>query len=206
MKVLFVGAHPDDIEFGAGGTIRRLSKRNKFLGLVLTSGDLRGDPIKRELAAKRASNILGYEVRFCRLLDGRFAEVDAETKILNELEEFRPDLVMCHSNNDRHRDHKIAHIATCSASRKIRNVLFFESPYSSEFKPKVYIELNSGDIAAKIEALKLHSEPLKYQPTYLQEDYVMALARANGLHINCPYAEAFEVGIMSVTIKGETNT
>jgi len=196
MNLLIISSHPDDIELGVGAIIHKLHSKHKFHGLILTSGALRGKEKNRESAAIASAKILGYSVNFARLEDGAFTEVEAEKAILKCIKEIEPDMVIGHSKNDLHRDHINAYIATVSASRKIKNVLFFEGPYSRGFNPNFYVSVSKENLEAKIRALNEHSKSLTEKPDYLTSEYNISLAKVRGMPIRSTYAEGFEVGIL----------
>lgn len=193
MVILVVGAHPDDIELGLGATIHRFRQEHKFHGLVLTSGGMRARSEEREQAAVRAAEILGYTPHFGYLKDAAFNDIEAEQAIKQKLEELKPDLVIGHSPQERHRDHRAAHLATLSASRRIPMLLFFEGPYTCSFAPQLYVPVNDTDLEAKNKALQEHAKVLETR-RYLEEAHVMALAITRGAIIATAYAEAFLVG------------
>ena len=196
MIILLVGAHPDDIEIGAGATIHKLHARHVFHGLVFTSGGLRGSTERREAAIKASAQIVGYCPSFARLQDGSFSDVEAERIVFEKIEALNPDIVIGHSGRDNHRDHFTAYIATLSAARKVRNVLFFEGPYTRGFCPHLFVSVTRENLEAKIRALREHSSALAIRYPYLESDNVQAQAKQRGLLAGHEFAEAFEVGML----------
>ena len=195
MVILIVGAHPDDIELGAGATIHKLHEIHEFHGLILTSGGLRGECKEREEATTLSAEILGFHPYFARLEDGSFSDFEAERAVLTKIEDIKPDVVIAHSKNERHRDHIAAHVGTISAARRVRNLLFFECPYTLNFLDQLYIPVGEENIAAKISALSNHAKAIRRSvPFYLEDENITLLAKARALHIGELYAEAFEVG------------
>lgn len=190
--ILVVGAHPDDIELGLGATIHKFREMHQFHGLVLTSGGLRARPEEREQATVRAAEILGYIPHFGHLKDAAFSDAEAEQVIQQKLAELEPDLVIGHSPYECHRDHRAAHLATLSASRRIPMLLLFEGPYTNSFAPQLYVPVDDRDLNAKSDALQQHAKVLETRP-YLEEAYVKALAITRGAMIATAYAEAFLV-------------
>lgn len=81
MIILIVGAHPDDIEIGAGAMIHKLHGLHDFHGLVLTSSGLGGSTQEREAATKASAQIVEYCPSFARLQDGSFSDVEAERAV-----------------------------------------------------------------------------------------------------------------------------
>lgn len=197
MIMLIVGAHPDDIEIGVGGTIHKLREKHVIHGLVLTSGGLRGSCDEREAATISAAEIIGYYPHFRRLQDGSFSESEAEATILKKIQAIGPDLIIGHAKHDKHRDHVVAHIATISAARRAKNLLLFEGPYSHEFSPNLFSELGETDMDAKVRALKEHSKALRAMRSYLAPETIRLQAKLCGVRVECKYAEAFEVLVLS---------
>lgn len=114
LDVLAVGAHPDDVELGCGGTVALLARQGRRVGILhLTRGEAgtRGTPEERRAEAEAAAAALGAaRVDFldcgdAGLRTGR-AEEDA---LIAHLRRFRPELVLGPTPSDRHPDHGRAH-------------------------------------------------------------------------------------------------
>ncbi|PIE50472.1 MAG: bacillithiol biosynthesis deacetylase BshB1 [Flavobacteriales bacterium] len=107
---LAIGAHPDDVELGCGGTIAKLVNDGKKVAIVdLTKGELgtRGTELTRKEEAKKASEILGVETRVnLGLPDGFLENIRAyQMKIVEVIRHFRPTVVFANAIRDRHPDH-----------------------------------------------------------------------------------------------------
>ncbi len=100
LDVLFVGAHPDDIEIGCGGTVARLAKFGYRIGLIdLTDGEPTPgspDPSVRLAEAQRAAELLGAVCRKTLNLANRrlFDEFQARVELARWLRRWRPKLVV----------------------------------------------------------------------------------------------------------------
>lgn len=110
LDVLAIGAHPDDVELGCGGTLALLARQGRKVGILhLTRGEAgtRGTPEEREAEAANAARVLGAaEVGFLDCGDGALRAGEAEENALIErLRAWRPDLVLGPSPSDRHPDH-----------------------------------------------------------------------------------------------------
>jgi N-acetylglucosamine malate deacetylase 1 len=109
--VLAVGAHPDDVELGCGGTIARLAAAGHAVGLVdLTAGELgtRGDVETRRREAEAAAAALGAAWRRCLgLRDGHLAADDPDqlAALVAILREATPRAVLSPDAGDPHPDH-----------------------------------------------------------------------------------------------------
>lgn len=114
LDVLAIGAHPDDVELGCGGTLALMASQQRRVGILhLTSGEMgtRGTPAERREEAERAGEALGAElVLFLDCGDGGLRTGTAEQDALIEvLRRYRPELVFAPSPSDRHPDHERAH-------------------------------------------------------------------------------------------------
>ena len=110
IDILAFGAHPDDVEISAGGTIAKHIAMGKKVALVdLTRGELgtRGTAETRDVEAKNASLVLGIQDRVnLDLGDGFFEHNEANLrKVIACIRYFRPTLVLANSIMDRHPDH-----------------------------------------------------------------------------------------------------
>jgi bacillithiol biosynthesis deacetylase BshB1 len=114
LDVLAIGAHPDDVELGCGGTVALLAERGLRVGILhLTRGEMgtRGTPEERVEEAARAGEALGAAtVEFLDCGDGGLRTGDVEQDALIEvLRRHRPELVLGPAPLDRHPDHARAH-------------------------------------------------------------------------------------------------
>ncbi len=194
MKVLAVGAHPDDIELGAGGTIAKHVKMGDEVHfLVLTYGEKSGNKVERKREAEKSAKILNVKsVNFGEIDDTRISEgIETIMKIEDLISKIRPDRVYTQCLQDRHQDHRNTAYATFSAARKVPEVFSYESPDSyPNFVPQYYIQV-SDTISTKIEALKQFISQKDKQ--FFEVQAIKGLALFRGYQVGIPYAEAFEV-------------
>ncbi|MEE8469536.1 MAG: PIG-L family deacetylase, partial [Planctomycetota bacterium] len=113
LDVLVVAAHPDDAEISLGGTLLRMVRAGKRVGIVdLTRGELgtRGERADRDAETAAASELLGLSVRLnLDLPDGRVvADVAARESLAGCIREHAPDVLLCHHTEDLHPDHAAA--------------------------------------------------------------------------------------------------
>lgn len=118
-RVLAIGAHPDDIELGCGGTLAKLVRAgDEVHGLCVTSGDAGSatiDPAQlaatREAEARAAGEVLGLaDVHFLGLRDGLTAFTrEDKVRLVSRLRALRPEVVFVHSSHDRFPDHEVVH-------------------------------------------------------------------------------------------------
>ncbi len=110
LDILVFGAHPDDAELGAGGTIAKEIAHGKKVGIIdLTRGELgtRGSAEIRDKEANKAAEILGVTVRDnLKFADGFFInDKEHQLKIIEQIRKYQPEIVLCNAIDDRHIDH-----------------------------------------------------------------------------------------------------
>jgi len=113
-------------------------------------------------------------------------------KIERVIADVRPDFILTHFPYDTHQDHRHLAQATISATRYIRNVMFFEGPTTQNFTPNVYVDISEA-LDAKIDALKAHHSQI--EKTNIEDMTIVELARSTanfrGIQGRVKYAEAF---------------
>jgi bacillithiol biosynthesis deacetylase BshB1 len=110
LDILAIGAHPDDVELGCGGTlIKHIEKGYKVGILDLTRGELgtRGSAEQRDIEARSAAELMGVNYRHnLRMKDGFFQNDEAhQLKVIEVIRHTRPDIVLGNAISDRHPDH-----------------------------------------------------------------------------------------------------
>ena len=110
IDILAFGAHPDDVELAAGGTLLQHRAMGKTIGIVdLTQGELgtRGNAATRKEESARSSKILGLSVRENLAMEDGFFEYNKENllKIVRKVRQYQPTIVLANALTDRHPDH-----------------------------------------------------------------------------------------------------
>ncbi|NNJ88798.1 MAG: bacillithiol biosynthesis deacetylase BshB1 [Eudoraea sp.] len=110
LDILVFGAHPDDAELGAAGTIAKEISLGKKVGIIdLTRGELgtRGSAEIRDKEARVSAEILGVSVREnMEFADGFFVnDQQHQLALIRKIRMYRPDIVLCNAIEDRHIDH-----------------------------------------------------------------------------------------------------
>ena len=113
VDILAIGAHPDDVELSAGGTIAKATSDGKKVAILdLTEGELgsRGDVATRYREAEAAAKVLNVSYRENLKLPDGFLTEDRETlmKIIAKIRQYRPEICLINAPSDRHPDHGIA--------------------------------------------------------------------------------------------------
>jgi len=159
MNILAIGAHPDDIEFGCGGTlIKYADKGHNIYLLVLTEGESGAVEGIRRREQEKSARIIGVNKLFWG--NYRDTEIPINQELIQRIEnivkKIKPAFIFVHYFDDTHQDHR--HISTCTitATRYTRNVLFFEGPTTQNFSPTVFVNID-GELEKKLKLLKAHS-------------------------------------------------
>jgi len=193
-SVVAVGAHPDDIEFGCGGTIALHEDRGDTITLVVvTNGERGGDPKQRVNEAKEAARILGAKkIEFLGFPDGAIGDsIDVVAKIEEVLRGMDADIVYAHTPSERHQDHRHVALAATSAARDRTALLYFETPSSSNlFRPQYYVDITET-MERKLKAVEVHRSQMTKR--VIKPDLVKGQARFRGFDPRFEYAECFEI-------------
>jgi LmbE family N-acetylglucosaminyl deacetylase len=209
MRILAVGAHPDDIELGCGATLALFKQKgHEVYLLVLTKGEASGDPKLREKECEQSARTIGADkVFFGNLGDTKITDgVETIMAIERLIAELKPDIIFAHSHKDGHQDHRNVGMAALSAARNSKKVLLYESPAAlREFLPQVYVDVTST-FETKLEALKAFGTQVskvyfkgqdanhRAQRIPYVSNASEGLARFRGFQAGVTLAEAFEVG------------
>ena len=193
--ILAIGAHPDDIEFGCGGTLIKYTERGHRLFLnIMTEGGLGAESATRIEEQEASKAVLGAQDIFWGGYKDTHLVVDVELigKIEKVIKRVKPDFIFCNFPDDTHQDHRHLSQAVMSATRYIRNVLFYEGPTTQNFKPHVFVDI-SDTLDKKIEALKAHKSQV--MKTNIEDLSIVEVARSSanfrGIQGRVKFAEAF---------------
>ena len=178
MKILAIGAHPDDIEYGCGGTLIKYAQRGHDTSLlILTDGGRGGDPAKRRKEQEEAARVIGARQIFWGGYQD--TELSIERDLVQKVEEIlhlvRPDRLLVHFGDDTHQDHRHLSTSVVTASRYTRDILFYEGPTTSNFSPSVFVDVD-GVLERKLEALAAHASQVA--KTGVESLSILDLARA----------------------------
>ncbi|MDJ0814899.1 MAG: PIG-L deacetylase family protein [Desulfobacterales bacterium] len=195
VNILAIGAHPDDIEFGCGGAlIKYAEKGHHIFLLIMTGGGLGGSASVRTREQKDSGKIMGVQKIFWGGYEDTHLIVDVD--LIGEIEsviaKVQPDFIFCHFPDDTHQDHRHLAQAIMSATRYIRNVLFYEGPTTQNFNPQVFVDI-ADTLDKKEKALQAHrSQVMK---TNIEDLSIVEVARSSanfrGIQGRVKYAEAF---------------
>jgi LmbE family N-acetylglucosaminyl deacetylase len=193
MKVLAVGAHPDDLELGCGGSLLAHHARgDEITLLVMTTGehgpqDARSRIFEQDDAAK----LLSAELFWGGFPDGAVPQGANAVRVVEDvLDVSQAHVVYGPAPDDTHQDHRATANAVLSATRRKRCLLKYQSPTSLSFQPSIYVDI-APYLERKLDLLRAHmSQVLKNGLVDLEA--LEAQARYHGYVARVRYAEAFE--------------
>jgi len=184
ISVLAVGAHPDDIELGCGGTLAKLLKRGAHISAIVLSNGNCGVDTQADRAQETLAGLGAIGIEKVHIYD--FADTNMYTQfneivsvIERHVREIRPDRVYTMFDKDRHQDHQAVYDASNIACRNVPQVLGYETPSSHQnFHPTIFERI--GDVLAlKLRAISLHTS--QNNKPYMQADTVRAVAQFRGI-------------------------
>ena len=196
MKILAIGSHPDDIEAGCAGTLAKYAKNgHDIYMLVMTDGGMGGEGAVRRAEQINAAGIIAAK----ELLWGGYEDTQLTSQMNNLVHDIEdvikrivPDFIFVHYGEDTHQDHRTLAKATISATRYIRNVLFYEGPTTQNFSPSVFVDIKET-VEKKLETLLAHnSQVTRTNIGGLSiKDIVHSTAVFRGIQGRILFAEAF---------------
>jgi LmbE family N-acetylglucosaminyl deacetylase len=194
-KVLFLGAHPDDIELGCGALLAHIAGHAEVLCVTLS--DNQTNPALRKVVDEHYRSMAELGVPRERIVLGSF-ETRYFPRDRQEILEFlyelnrkhHPEIVFVHTQSDIHQDHGVA---TMEAMRAFRGttVLGFDVLRSSHgFFPQFLVEVKEADVDKKVRALQQYATYCdKY---YFDPDVIRSTLVRQGALAELPFAEGFE--------------
>jgi LmbE family N-acetylglucosaminyl deacetylase len=195
-NVLFLGAHPDDIELGCGALIHHIAPLSEVFCATLS--DNQRNPLLNEVVDEQYKSMAILGVRKERVLYGPFATrifPEARQEILEYLLKLRsdlqPDIIFVHSKQDVHQDHLTISEEALRAFRGITLLGFDVVRSSYGFFPHFLVEVTEADVAAKIEALaqyKTYGDKYYFDPGLTRSIMVR-----HGALAERPFAEGFDI-------------
>lgn len=197
LKVLFLGAHCDDIEIGCGGSILRLAEEypiDQAFWIVFTSTPER-EKEARPSAESFLHNVKKKEISVYNFKDGFLFHHAAEIKEIFEMQKksFHPDIIFTHYRNDWHQDHRLLSELTWNTYRD-HLVLEYEIPkYDGDLgNPDFFVTLEKTRVETKIRFLTKHFVSQSDKHWFDKEIFhSMMRLRGMGCASKTKYAEAF---------------
>jgi len=199
--VLALGAHPDDIEIGMGGTVAKLVGMGYDVNLVIaTLPNFVETDTKEE---RKKESTISAKVMGCKtpqFLDLSPEEIIFNRKFVTQIDRiirnYNPDAIFTQWIGDSHQDHQALTKAVIAAARDSNNVFMYETTIpggisETAFRPQLYVDVTET-LDSKRNALDCFDSQ-KIRCGHLWVDAIVGRCPYRGYQINTKYAEAFEV-------------
>lgn len=202
LKVIVIGAHPDDPETGCGGLISLFAMKGYD---VVSAYHTRGEAGIQDTPYGKAAEIRTSEaLKACKVMNARAAfigQIDGNCEITknrySEMYDFikaeAPDIVFTHWPIDTHRDHRICSSLVYDSWLQLKqkfDLYYFEvesGTQTQNFNPTVFVDISSV-IEKKNEACNCH---VSQQIETVMKEYHEPMEKFRGMQANCAFAEAF---------------
>jgi len=205
MKILVIAPHPDDEVLGMGGTIKKLSKKNKIILCVVSEGataqykDKKMIKVRRD-SCKKTAKILGIsQTIFLDYPDMRLnlSHLDINKKLEEIVEKYRPEIVYTAPKNDLNLDHQMVFNSTLVACRPksgVKQILCYEIQGNTKvpFVPNVFENIEK-EFPYKIKGFKMYKSEIEEFPNPRSITAIENLAIQRGVESGTKKAEAFEL-------------
>lgn len=218
MRVMAIGAHPDDLEILCGGTLARYAAEGHAVVMCHVALGDRGSFIHtrsqsaeiRDQEARRAAAQIGAEYLALGVPDGEVSATDPAQRLLvtEAIRKARPDVILAHSPNDYMTDHvetsKLAFDTSFLATLPlfetdsphhpvVTPLIYMETVSGNLFEPTEYVDI-TGYIDTKAAMLSQHASQLDWLTDHDGVDMleqIRTVARFRGLQCGVSFAEAF---------------
>lgn len=218
MKVLAVGAHPDDLEILCAGTLARFVRGGHEVVMAHASvGDKGHAGIAhqevgriRMAEARAAASVIGAASETLSFRDGEIAVSDENMRLVTDLiRKVEPDLIITHHPDDYHGDHNAVtrlvvdasflatlpyYITSLPAHPKACPIYYMDNLAGVGFEPSEYVDI-SDTIELKKAAMQEHQSQLTWLRDHHSSDVlelIDTVGAFRGLQCGVPYAEGFQ--------------
>ena len=195
-RVLAIGCHADDVEIGCGGTLLALTRARPDVEVTWMVLGAEGDRAAEARAS--AEEFLAGAARAEVVIHGfRDAYMpyygESVKEAFEDLKRVEPDLVLTHTRDDLHQDHRLACELTWNTFRD-HLILEYEVPkWDGDLgRPNLYVPIEDDLVADKLDLVLRHF-PTQAEKHWYDGDTFRGLMRLRGLECASPsrYAEAF---------------
>ncbi len=197
ITALVVGAHPDDSEVAAAGLLYKIARDDNYYlaSIICTDGEKSngiGDSNCRVDEANNAAELIGVdEIFFLHFPDTKLHNYacDLKDKIDKIIKDLDPYMLITHSQDDNHQDHRIVSKILSISGKRVPNIFHFNSPsINTNFTPNYFVSLNETELMEKIHLLETCFESQLEKPYGLDMDeirqesilYAKKYCRVNG--------------------------
>ena len=198
MKILAIGAHPDDIEIFMFGLLSIFKKRgDQIYTITATDGSMggveKGKVLKKKRKVEAISSLKNLSSPlFLNIPDGQLGDDQKHKKIIKDsIYSITPDLIITHHHKDYHSDHRALSLLTSNAVSHYTPVMYCDTLMGINFIPNYYVDITSYFEVKKEAILKHHSQnPQRFV------DLSILMNSYRSAQCNSPkgsYAEAYSI-------------
>ena len=203
LSVLAIGAHPDDIEIGAGGLLLGMAGTPLRTHYVVLTGTAERHQEARN-AAQSFMPSADLTIELFDLPEGRLPAMWASVKEILEgvAQSCSPHVIVAPSSGDAHQDHRtVAEIVPTVFRDQL--YLAYEIPkWDGDIgRPSVYIPLSASTARRKVELLQ-KCFPSQRTRDWWDDEVFLGLARLRGMECRARYAEAFRCAKFVIQVPG----
>jgi LmbE family N-acetylglucosaminyl deacetylase/CheY-like chemotaxis protein len=192
--ILAIGAHPDDVEIGVGGTLAAHAAAGDSVTILTLSAGMREGGIQN--AWNEGSNsaaIIGatliLEPNYEQFLSPTEPTMGTIRKVIDDID---PDVIYVHSKNEQSQDHRAVHEATLAAAGHARTIACYQGTQATvDFRPNRFVSID-GFTDAKVAMLNCFAL-LGERSKYLEPEFALATARAWSRYGQGLYCEPLEI-------------
>ncbi len=192
-RVLAIGAHPDDVEIGAGGTLAAHGAAGDAVAiLTLSRGAVGGDKAQRARESQESADIIGARLFLGDLEDTRIPEGNPTIGLIEEvIAQVQPTIVYTHSDHDLHQDHRNVHRAALVACRRVGRIYCFQSPSATvDYRPTYFTTIDDY-LGRKLKVIDAFGSQASIRD-YMEPELITSTARYWGRYCAGSHAEPFE--------------
>lgn len=218
MRILGVGAHPDDVEITCGGTLARYAQMGHHITMAFACDGDKGHFVipREELArvrnqeAKHAASMIGADSIWLGFHD---AEIEGgllrnREVFIDLIREVQPDVIFTHSPSDYHADHMavsqlvvdatfmstVPHIKTKYPAVNTLPQIYYIEPYGGiDFQPDIYVDIETT-FSLKLDMMAKHQSQVIWLKEHDDKDileHLETVALFRGVQCGKRYAEGF---------------
>lgn len=218
LRILAIGAHPDDLEILCGGTLAKYAAQGYSITMAIAtdgsagSTDFSSNELKeiRKLEAEESAKIIHARSIWMDEPDEQLFETkETRFKIMDVIRAARPDLIITHSPIDYHPDHQVTSNAVLNASfisslpnikgkfeahSLIPPIYYMDTLAGVNFQPDEYVDI-SNQFETKKRMLSCHKSQIKWLKDHNDIDvleFIEIVARFRGYQAGIKYAEGFQ--------------
>ncbi len=205
MNILVIAPHPDDEVLGMGGTIKKLSKKNKIVLCVVSEGATAQYKDKKMIlvrkdACRKCSKILGIsKVIFLDFPDMKLnlSHLEINKKLERIIHDFKPEVVYTSPKNDLNLDHQAVFDSTLVACRPksgVKKILCYEmhGQTKTPFEPNVFENIEK-EYDSKVEGFKMYKSEIEKFPNARSIIAIDNLAIMRGIQVGLKKVEGFRL-------------